>query len=233
MSKVGDALVARSVQSTPSLDSIHAAIDAKLRLATATGVVDTSTTSPRATTLSPSAPDIGKPIARDNGMTARAVARGDSMARAQAVRYAGGANGGKGPRGDTLRGVLTLVGSEPARQVVLRTPTSTAPVSLSGMVTSGLTRLAGTEIVVRGVKITPRDWVVTTYLVRAMNGIPAWDGVLEESSGSWSLRLTETGLSKRITSAPAALKASVGLRVWVTLNAGSSTPLAYGVIPVR
>ncbi len=155
------------------------------------------------------------------------------MARAQALRYAGGANGAKGARGDTLRGVLTLVGSAPARQVVLSTTTSKAPVSLSGMVTSGLTRLAGAEIVVRGVKITPRDWVITTYVVRAMNGIAAFDGVLEESNGSWTLRLTDTGLSKRITSAPAALKASVGSRVWVTMNAGSSTPLAYGVIPVR
>ena len=107
------------------------------------------------------------------------------------------------------------------------------PVSLSGMVTSGLSHLEGAEIVVRGVKITPRDWVVTTYVVRAMSGVAAWDGVLEESGGSWTLRLTETGLSKRIAAAPAALKASVGSRVWITVNAGSSTPLAYGVIPVR
>lgn len=233
MSRIGDALVAQSFQSSPSLDSMHAEIDAKLRFATATGALDTSAPSLRSTASPSQAAPTSNLSARDNGMTARAVARGDSMARAQALRYAGSANGGKGARGDTLRGIVTLIGSEPAKQVVLRTNSVTAPVALSGMVTSGLARLAGTEIVVRGVKVTPRDWVVTSYVVRAMNGIPAWDGVLEVANSSWTLRLTETGLSKRVANVPAALKASVGARIWVTMNTGSSTPLAYGVVPAR
>ncbi len=233
MSRIGDSLVAQLSQSSPSLDSMHVEIAAKLRLATATGRGETSSASLRGTASPTQAAPTSNPAARDNGMTARAVARGDSMARAQALRYAGSSNSGKGARGDTLRGIVTLIGSAPAKQVVLRSSSVTAPVALSGMVTSGLSHLAGTEIVVRGVKVTPRDWVVTSYVVRAMNGIPALDGVVEVTNNSWTLRLTETGLFKRLTNVPAALKASVGARVWVTTLVGSSTPVAFGVVPTR
>jgi len=161
-------------------------------------------------------------------MSLRAQARGDSMARAIAQRLAGGSDLAGRTRGDSVRGVVTIVGAEPARQVVLRVDGNN--IALSGMATSGLGRLAGTEVVVRGVKITPRDIVVSDYLVRASDGVPAWDGTLDEGGG---LRLTDGSGRKRLPSVPAALRGMVGARVWVAFKEGSATADSYGIIGRR
>ena len=161
-------------------------------------------------------------------MSLRAQARGDSMARAIAQRLAGGSDLAGRSRGDSIRGVVTMLGAEPARQVVLRVDGNN--IALSGMATSGLARLAGTEIVVRGVKITPRDIVVSDYVVRASEGVPAWDGTLDEGG---SLRLTDGSGLKRLPSVPNALRSMVGARVWVAYREGSATAESYGVIGKR
>lgn len=161
-------------------------------------------------------------------MSLRAQARGDSMARAIAQKLAGGSDLAGRTRGDSVRGVVTIVGAEPARQVVLRVDGNN--VSLSGMATTGLGRLAGTEVMVRGVKITPRDIVVSDYLVRASDGVPAWDGTLDEDGG---LRLTDGSGRKRLPSVPSALRGMVGARVWVAFKEGSATADSYGIIGRR
>ena len=161
-------------------------------------------------------------------MSLRAQARGDSMARAIAQRLAGGSDLAGRTRADSMRGVVTLVGAEPARQVVLRVDGT--EVSLSGMATSGLGRLAGIEVMVRGVKITPRDIVVSDYVVRASDGVPAWDGTLEQDG---SVRLTDGSGHKRLPSVPAALRGMVGARVWLAFKPGSTTADSYGIIGRR
>lgn len=161
-------------------------------------------------------------------MSIRAQARGDSMARAIAQKLAGGSDLAGRTRGDSVRGVVTIVGAEPARQVVLRVGRNN--ISLSGMATTGLGRLAGTEVMVRGVKITPRDIVVSDYLVRASDGVPAWDGTLDEDGG---LRLTDGSGRRRLPSVPSALRGMVGARVWVAFKEGSATADSYGIIGRR
>ncbi len=161
-------------------------------------------------------------------MSLRAQARGDSMARAIAQRLAGGSDLAGRTRGDSVRGVVTMLGAEPARQVVLRVDGNN--ISLSGMATTGLGRLAGTEVMVRGVKITPRDIVVSDYLVRASAGVPAWDGTLDEDGG---LRLTDGSGRKQLPSVPSALRGKVGTRVWVAFRGGRSTADSYGIIGRR
>lgn len=161
-------------------------------------------------------------------MSLRAQARGDSMARAIAQKLTGGSDLAGRTRGDSVRGVVTIVGAEPARQVVLRVDGNN--ISLSGMATTGLGRLAGTEVMVRGVKITPRDIVVSDYLVRASDGVPAWDGTLDEDGG---LRLTDGSGRKRLPSVPSALRGMVGARVWVAFKEGSATADSYGIIGRR
>lgn len=156
-----------------------------------------------------------------NEMSRRAQARGDSMARAIAAQLAGG-NTGRA-RGDSVRGVLTMIGTEPARQVVLKAGEQT--IALSGMATTGLSRLAGAEIVVHGVQITPRDVVVNDYVVRAAHGAPAFDGLLEEGG---TLRLTDGSGTKRVP-LPAELRGVTGTRVWVAVKNGAA--VAGGVIP--
>jgi hypothetical protein len=157
----------------------------------------------------------------------RAQASRDSMARDIAVRLAGSDLAVR-TRADSVRGVVTLVGAAPTRQVVLRVAGN--DVSVSGMATSGLGRLAGTEVMVRGVKVTPRDIVVSDYLVRASDGVPAWDGTLDEGGG---LRLTDGSGYKLLPSVPAALRSMVGARVWVAFTPGSATVDSYGLIRRR
>jgi hypothetical protein len=234
----GDSLIARAERGErASLDSMRVAMEAQLAsgvsgvaAGVASGVttgagdgvlVATSTSTaptPRepATALRPS--DIGAE------MTRRAQALGDSMAKAAAARLVG-TTGTNRSRGDSLRGVLVFQGTEPARQVVLRTADAT--VALSGMATTGMSRLVGKEVVVHGVKVTPRDIVVADYVVRAADGVPALDGVLDAEG---ALRLTDGGGLRRV-SVPSTLRPYVGARVWIALRDGVA--VNYGIIGSR
>ncbi len=131
-------------------------------------------------------------------------------------------------RSDSVRGILTLRGTAPSQQIVLVANGQT--IALSGMATTGLSRLVGTELMVRGVQITPRDIVVSDFVVRGFNGHPAFDGVLTEGG---SLRLTDGSGTKRLPSIPASLRGVSGVRVWVAYPAGQSTADGYGVITRR
>ena len=99
--------------------------------------------------------------------------------------------------------------------------------SLSGMATMGLGRLAGSEVVVRGVRVSPRDLVMTDYLVRAADGVPAFDGVIQPDG---TLRLTDGSGTKRVP-LPVSMQELVGARVWVASKNGA--PVAYGLIQIR
>ena len=164
-----------------------------------------------------------------NAMTARARARGDSMAKAAAMRLTGGGPGGRA-RGDTIRGVVTLLGVAPAQQVVLRTNNGETTVSLSGMATSGLARYAGMELMVRGVMVTPRDVVVSDYVIRTVDGVPAWDGKL---AGGNTLLMSDGSGRQRVPAMPAALRESEGTRVWIAVKPGTSAVYRYGIMGRR
>ena len=167
----------------------------------------------------------------DNPLTRRARARGDSMARASARAYAGTLSRESRSGADSVRGVVTLVGNPPVRQAVLKDGTG-AIITLSGMATAGLAQLEGMEVVARGLRVTPRDVVVSDYIVRTVDGVPAFDGRLEESGDGWSLQLTDGTGRKRISAPSAPLRALVGSRVWVSIRAGN-TPAAFGSVGRR
>ena len=218
----GDSLLAQADRGPVELvDSISAMKDAAQVVATGSdeGTIASATGGARAGGLGTTA---------GQAMSIRAQARGDSMARAIAQRLASGSDLSGRTRGDSVRGIVTILGAEPARQVVLRVDGNN--IALSGMATNGLTRLVGTEVMVRGVKITPRDIVVSDYLVRASDGVPAWDGTLDEDGG---LRLTDGSGRKRLRSVPSAFRGMVGTRVWVAFRQGSATADSYGVIGRR
>jgi hypothetical protein len=155
-------------------------------------------------------------------MSKRAQARGDSMARAFAAKMSGTGPGVGRAYGDTVRGVLVWQGTAPARTVVLRTPQ--AIVSLSGMATTGLSKLVGSEIVVRGVRIAPREVVISDFFVRAADGVPTYDGTILPDG---SLKLTDGSGTKRVP-LPTALQGMTGARVWVAVKSGKS--VAFGLI---
>lgn len=246
----GDSLIARAGRAGPtSLDSLRAAVEAQLAsgvpdlaasgavggaaggaAAVATGLTTgggdgvlvttpaTSAPAPRDPSTMPQTSSLGAEMSR------RAQALGDSMARAAAARVVAGA-GANRSRGDSLRGVLAFQGNESVRQVVLKTAGAT--VALSGMATSGMSRLVGKEVVVHGMKVTPRDIVVASYVVRAADGVPALDGVLDAEG---ALRMTD-GSGVRHVSVPPTLRPYVGSRVWIALRDGVA--VNYGVIGSR
>lgn len=164
-----------------------------------------------------------------NPMSIRAQARGDAMARAAALKLVA-VNAGGRSRSDTVRGIVTLIGTAPAPQVVLRTVDG-AIVAMSGMATSGLSRLAGSEIVIRGVRVSPRDVVVSDFIVRAANGQPAMDGKLEGGGGGWYLQMTDGSGRKPLVAVPAGLQNLQGSRVWIATKRGA--PMSFGAIGRR
>lgn len=162
------------------------------------------------------------------GMTRRAQARGDSLARAAVIAYAlEQSSDANRATGDTLRGVILLEGVAPLVRLALDTRATSAPVSLSGMATSELLRLEGLEVVVRGVRSGPRDLVVASFVVRASKGTEVYDGILERANNSWSLSLTDGG-RVNLSQVPASLQAHVGERVWLARDGATSA--SSGVI---
>lgn len=231
----GDSLLALADQSVRVIDSMKAAVRAELARTESPTVSESGDgrlTLPgdEGAGESREARDVrnaaiaASALSAGNAMSQRAQARGDSMARAIAQRLVGDGNTDR-TRGDTLRGVLAFQGEEPARAVVLRV--GSVMVSLSGMATSGLSRLVGTEVVVRGVKVTPGDIVVADYIVRAADGVPAYDGVLGEEG---DLRMTDGSGIKRVP-LPEALRGVKGARVWIAVKNGA--PTAYGLVGRR
>ena len=229
----GDSLIAEANRAPTVIDSLRAASqeEIKRQLAESLAVID-PTSRPTAAAGSGAAGSAAaaavtnaNPGTSAGGiMSRRAQARGDSMAKAFAARLTG-SGAAERARGDSVRGVLVWQGTEPARIVVLRSPTGT--VTLSGMATTGLGRLVGSEVVVRGVRVSPRDLVVAEYFVRAADGVPAYDGVILEDG---SLRMSDGSGVKRVP-IPIGMQGMIGARVWVAPQDGK--PQAYGLIQAR
>jgi len=216
----GDSLLNAPSREQLILDSLRNVADARMRAAMDSGTV--------AGAIDPeflSAARAGKSI------TARARARGDSMARAEARVALPPADLSKRVKADTARGVVTVLGTSAVPQVVLVTDDGTKQIALSGMATTGLSKLVGTEVVVRGFLVSPRDVVVSDFIVRAVNKVPAFDGVIDEvAGGGWALTLTDGSGTKRLPVVPPTLRSYPGLRVWVSFRPGSDTPDSYGLV---
>ncbi len=169
------------------------------------------------------------PRGTGDAMTMRATARGDSLARAAAMRQAerDAANAGRATA-DSLRGIVMGPDVAGGAPLSLSTPMSSNPVTLSGMATAELARLEGMEVVVRGVRTNARDLVVSTFAVRSYNGAPVADGILQNDNGAWSLQLTGGGRLP-LARVPFDLQPYTGSRVWLT----TSGPAKHGVITRR
>jgi hypothetical protein len=232
----GEALIAEADRAPSVIDSMLMASQQEIRqqFAESLAVVDPTS---RAATVGASAssagtlstPSTDKALAggaaEGSAMSRRAQARGDSMARAFAARLAGTGTGADRARADTVRGQLVWAGVEPARTVVLRA--ADGNVTLSGMATTGMSKLVGSEVVVRGVRLSPRDVVVSDFFVRAADGVAAFDGTVQSDG---ALRLSDGSGVKRIP-LPAAMQGLTGARVWVAVKDGK--PYAYGLIQNR
>ena len=215
----GDSMLNAPSRDQLILDSLRTAAEARMRAAMDSGAV--------AGTIDPSLPSSNQ---AGKSITARARARGDSMARAEALVSLAASDPSKRVKTDTIRGVVTVFGTATVQQVALLADNGSKQITLSGMATTGLAKLAGAEVVVRGFLVSPRDVVVSDFIVRAVNKIPAYEGVLDEAEGAWALVLTDGSGRKRLPVVPPALRAYPGLRVWVTFRPGNETPDSFGQV---
>ncbi len=161
----------------------------------------------------------------------RAQILGDSIANAQIEKIAG--QNRVGASGDTVRGVVKMDGSGPGSRPVLLANGGKSTITLTGMGTDGLAQVLGSDVVVRGVRISPRDIVVSGFSVRAVNGIPTIDGRLKKSAAGWSIELSDQSGIRKLAAVPEALQAFEGARVWVAEEVNNGMPQLYGVIARR
>jgi hypothetical protein len=128
---------------------------------------------------------------------------------------------------DTLRGTFALEGAEPMIRAVLRVP--------DGSVTlvdapRDLLPLSGTDVKVIGHHLDGGRFRVDAFLVRAVGGLPAWDGVLTrlQPADRYALILADRS-SHALRAVPEAFRAMVGQRIWVAESPGGAVA-TYGVI---
>lgn len=143
----------------------------------------------------------------------------------------GGAASAGGATDDTLRGVIAVVGSEPATTVTLRPSDGGPSRTLVGPSVSALRTLSGADVWLRATARSGEAVVVSRFAVRSVDGVPAVDGVLELRGADLVLHTVE-GSRLRIVAPPPALRDRVGARVWIAGPLHRS-PAAYGVIEER
>ena len=171
------------------------------------------------------------PMVLPTQQLSRAQILGDSIANARADKLAG--QNSNATASDTIRGVLKMDGSGPGSRPVLMTNRGKSVITLSGMGTDGLSQVLGSDVVVRGMRISPGDIVVSSFSVRAVNGIPTIDGRLMKSSDGWRIELSDKSGVRKLAAVPEALQAFEGARVWVAEEAKNAVPQLYGVIARR
>ncbi|HYW12044.1 MAG TPA: hypothetical protein VE871_08805 [Longimicrobium sp.] len=113
---------------------------------------------------------------------------------------------------DTLRGTVRITGSEPAVTYVVE-DASGRQTALDGD-PAVLVRLNGLEVAFGGEARGTAPFRVTRTEVRAVEGVPAVDGVLARDDGR-DVLLARDGTRHVIARLPAGLRGAAGSRVWL------------------
>ena len=131
---------------------------------------------------------------------------------------------------DTVRGTIAVVGADPTTRVIVRAPAGI--LTVTGPLADTLRAISGIDVRLVGHRSEPGELHGTAFRVRAVDGVPADDGVLELEGETAVLRGPE-GERARFTPAPLALRRLVGRHVWISGRPGE-TPEAWGLIgPAR
>lgn len=119
-----------------------------------------------------------------------------------------------GERVDSVRGVVSVVGTSFERRVMVAVAGTNRRVEITGRLASLIGHVAGADVSVAG-NASGSQLDATSFLVRAVDGQPAIDGTLKtETDGVYIL--SAGGTRTRITAPPPPLKGRDGARVWVT-----------------
>ena len=131
----------------------------------------------------------------------------------------GGANAGvdirsdSACRGDTLRGIVAITGSEPGVQAILRAPGTERVTSLDGDLAM-LRKLDGLEVVVAGTSSGSR-FVVREFAIRAVQDLPAIDGTLLIEPNGRAVLDVGDGTPRVIAALPPGLRDAARTRIWL------------------
>ena len=138
---------------------------------------------------------------------------------------------------DTVRGVLSSVGSEPSTELVIAQATGTRLVVTGGQV-ARLKSLGKVEVMLSGrypglrsVTAAPgglRAFEADRFVVRAADGIAAYDGVIVKEGDKYFL-IAASGRRWPADHLPELLRGLVGSRVFLA-GPLDRDPAAYGVI---
>lgn len=138
------------------------------------------------------------------------------------------------PVADSLRGVLTIVGNDPRTRIQISTDAGVEWL-VDGADELVLRAASGLEVVVFGRIGAPdadpratRQFTAQRMVVRAADGIPTQDGILEREGARFMLRLAD---NRRLAlpAIPDALRAQAGARIWWA-GPTDRPPSAYGVL---
>lgn len=128
---------------------------------------------------------------------------------------------------DTLRGTVLEVGAAPATQMAIE-PASGGQLFVTGSQVDVLRRVTGTDVWVSGTRSANRI-DVSRFVVRAVDGVAAIDGrLVADGNGGGIAIVDDTGKRHALTNPPAALKAQIGARVWISGRPDAVN--AFGVI---
>lgn len=129
---------------------------------------------------------------------------------------------------DTLRGTIAVVGTDPTAVVSLRTTISDPLLFLAGDEIPALRRLHGIDTWIAGRRTGENTFHVLAFEVRAVDGLPAVDGILTAEPAGLSL-LTADGQKLLVQQPPPALRELAGARIWVA-GPLHLPPAAWGLI---
>jgi hypothetical protein len=143
-----------------------------------------------------------------------------------------------GVTADSVRGVISIVGTEQESVIVLTPADGSAPVVLDGASRRAMRAAAGLTVVVAGPRGAARATAgaptpmpvlsVEWFRVRAVDGVPALDGTLVERNGLFFLEM-DAGRRAVIEFLPEPLRRQVGGWVYIA-GPLDAPPVAYGVL---
>jgi hypothetical protein len=128
---------------------------------------------------------------------------------------------------DTLTGVVTEVGADPATWMSIRPASGEQSLRIVGPFAPIMRSVSGTEVWVSGRRQVD-GFSVDAFEVRRANGVAVDDGMVVVDGGKAYLRAS-SGSRREITDPPRELLGMNGARVWITRAVPGQTP-TYGVI---
>ena len=115
---------------------------------------------------------------------------------------------------DSVRGIVSVVGTDRERRVMIARPGGGKRVEVTGPLARLVGHVAGADVSVVGTS-SGTSLEATRFLVKTVDGAPAIDGTLK-TEGSALYIVTVDGTRTRIVAPPPPLVGHDGARVWIT-----------------